>query len=79
MKLPIKKKYFDMIKSGEKTVEYRDAHITFVCEETGEQLKKEIDDVQLVLQDSIPEEFQHRNLFDDSVIIAFTLSEDEII
>ena len=38
MKLPIKKKYFDLIKSGEKIVEYRDAHITFICEETKEEL-----------------------------------------
>ena len=38
MKLPIKKEHFDRIKTGEKRREYRDAHITFVCEETGERL-----------------------------------------
>jgi len=38
MKLPIKQRYFDKIKSGEKKIEFRDAHITFVCEETGETL-----------------------------------------
>lgn len=74
MKLPIRKEYFDMIKSGKKIYEYRDAHITFICEETGEQLRKEVEDVQMVLQDSIPEEFQHRNLFDDAVIMRFKLS-----
>jgi len=37
MKLPIKKEYFELIKRGGKMIEYRDAHITFVCEETGEQ------------------------------------------
>ena len=42
MKLPIKKKYFDMIKNGKKELEYRDSHITFVCEETKETLRKEI-------------------------------------
>ena len=42
MKLPIKKVYFDQIKEGKKTVEYRDAHITFVCEETGETLRKDV-------------------------------------
>lgn len=42
MKLPIKKKFFDQIKSGNKELEFRDAHITFVCEETGEQLRKEV-------------------------------------
>lgn len=43
MKLPIKKKYFDMIKSGEKDFELRDAHITFICEETGEKITKTIE------------------------------------
>lgn len=42
MKLPIKKKYFDLIKQGKKQVEFRAAHITFVCEETGEELRKEV-------------------------------------
>jgi len=40
MKLPIKKIYFDMIKSGAKKREFRDAHITFINEETGETLVK---------------------------------------
>jgi len=42
MKLPIKKEYFDLIKSGKKKMEFRDAHITFICEETGETMRKEI-------------------------------------
>ena len=42
MKLPIKKKYFNLIKSGKKVIEFRDAHITFVCEETGETLRKDV-------------------------------------
>lgn len=42
MKLPIKKVYFDQIREGMKTSEYRDAHITFICEETGETLRKNI-------------------------------------
>ena len=42
MKLPIKKKYFDKIKAGDKFLEYRDAHITFICQETGETLRKEV-------------------------------------
>jgi peptide subunit release factor 1 (eRF1) len=33
MKLSIKKKYFDEIKAGKKKIDFRDAHITFVCEE----------------------------------------------
>lgn len=38
MKLPIKRKYWDKIESGEKDFELRDAHITFVDCETGEYL-----------------------------------------
>jgi hypothetical protein len=47
MKLPIKKKYFDLIKEGKKTFELRDAHITFICEETGETLRKDIESVNI--------------------------------
>ena len=47
MKLPIKKKYFDEIKSGKKRLEYRDAHITFICEETGEKIMKKVYGVSL--------------------------------
>lgn len=47
MKLPIKKKYFDMIKNGDKDIEFRDAHITFVCIEDGEELRKDIREVEL--------------------------------
>jgi hypothetical protein len=75
MKLPIKKEYFDAIKNGSKTLDYRDAHITFVCEETGRAMRKEVVDVHMVLQDSIPEKYQHNNLFDDDKIIKFVLGE----
>jgi len=34
MKLPIRKVYFDQNQAGKKKVEFRDAHITFVCIET---------------------------------------------
>ena len=43
MKLPIKKKYFEQILNGTKTIDFRDAHITFICEETGREIKKEIE------------------------------------
>lgn len=42
MKLSIKKKYFDEIKAGKKKIDFRDAHITFICEETGEKLIKNV-------------------------------------
>ena len=74
MKLPIKKEYFDLIKSGKKKLEFRDAHITFVCEETGETLKKYVKAVDLcpksiiVCATGLPDK-----LFDDEKIITFTL------
>lgn len=42
MKLKIKEKWFNEIKAGKKKLDYRDDHITFVCEETGEELRKKI-------------------------------------
>ena len=42
MKLPIKKIYFDQIKLGIKTREFREAHITFICEETGRKLRRKV-------------------------------------
>lgn len=71
MKLPIKKEYFDKIKEGEKIIEYRDAHITFVCEETKEELRKEIDNVMIVSRKFLDREIRY--MFDDKQIIAFKL------
>ena len=42
MKLPIKDKFFREIKEGKKSFEIRDAHITFVNEDTKEELRKNI-------------------------------------
>lgn len=42
MKLPIKKTWFDKIKNGDKHNEIRDAHLTLVCEETGETLRVDV-------------------------------------
>lgn len=68
MKLPIKKKYFNRIKSGSKIVEYRDAHITFVCEETGETLRKEVVGVRLI-KNLKP----IKNILEDTTLIKFKL------
>jgi len=72
MKLPIKKEYFDAIKNGSKKFEYRDAHITFVCEETGRTMRKEVVDVSMVLVETVPDMFPHV-LFDDERVIRFAL------
>lgn len=77
MRLPIKKKYFDLIKSGEKDLEWRDAHITFVCEETGEKLRKEIVSALITKKDKIDwEGFTKKELtelFEDESLIGFAL------
>jgi uncharacterized radical SAM superfamily protein len=74
MKLPIRKEFFEAIKAGKKIVEWRDAHITFVCEETGERLQKDVVAVDLVKRDDLPDELQESGLFEDDDIIAFELN-----
>lgn len=77
MKLPIKKEFFNMIKLGKKRFEYRDAHITFVCEGTGEQLRKEVKGVDIIpidiFKDSKRREQVDMSLFDDKLLIEFEL------
>lgn len=80
MKLPIKKKYFDMIKNGEKNIEWRDAHITFICEETGETLQKKIKSAQVIEKESywhwdVPEMTyeEWEEMFTDDFVIGFEL------
>ena len=78
MKLPIKKKWFDLIKKGEKNLEFRDAHITFICEETGEKLRKEITSAIIVDKSIIKfEEGLTKKdldeLFEDDKLIRFAL------
>lgn len=65
MKLPIKKKYFDEIKSGYKIHEYRDAHVTFVCEETGETLVRNVKSAKVIKR--------HPRLFPDVLEDDFVL------
>lgn len=72
MKLPIKKEDFDAIKLGNKPFEWRDAHITFVCEETGETLRKSIVHVALV---KLPKEIRDLDLFEDDRQIVFGLGD----
>lgn len=78
MKLPIKRKYFDQIKKGEKIFEFRDAHATFVAEDNGETLTVPIMDVKIVHVDSLsgisPEE--KKELFTDKRILRFWLGDN---
>jgi len=82
MKLLIKKKYFDQIRQGKKKIEFRDAHITFVAEETGETLKKDVIGVSILPRKATELHFQHRisndafnKLFDDNSQIWFYLED----
>lgn len=77
MKLPIKKEYFDQIKAGEKKVEYRDAHITFVCEETGETLKKKISYATTIPYLWLDDDLKESGLFEDEDILMLGLEEDD--
>jgi len=74
MKLPVKKEFFDKINSSDKIAEYRDAHITFICEETGDQVVRKIVDVQMMPRFSLPPELRDRkDLFTDDYQIVFIL------
>ena len=75
MKLITLKKYFDKIKAGEKKIDYRDAHLTFVCEETGETIKKNVISVKIVDKAELPDELKESSIFDDEKVIAFELEE----
>ena len=78
MKLQIKKKYFDLIKSGKKEFEYRDAHITFICEETGETLRKEITGVNIIpLENFKNEDKDFFKCFEDDIVVSFKLGDKE--
>ena len=70
MKLLIKKKYFDNIKSGKKTFELSDAHITLVCISSGEELRKEVNDVSIDFSANFP---QFKDVLEDERVIVFDL------
>jgi len=71
MKLPIKKKWFDLIKKGEKPVEFRDAHITFICEETGETLQLKVKDAGVIEKELVPADA--RGVMEDDKVLWFHL------
>jgi hypothetical protein len=74
MKLTIKKKWFDLIKKGKKDFEVRDAHLTLICEETGETLRKEIIGVDFLPLDSFTgQEEDFFECFEDENVILFKL------
>lgn len=78
MKLKTKPKYFNQIKSGRKLVDYRDAHITFIDEESGRKCIRDVVDVKLFKRADLPVGLRDNLiLFTDDVFIAFTLSKEK--
>lgn len=76
MKLPIRKEFFDKIVSGKKTIEFRDAHISFVCETTGAVVVKKVIGINIIPRLSLPSEYQDLNdVFTDDTQIAFILGD----
>ena len=59
---------------GKKDFEYRDAHITFVDEKTGEELIKRVEGVSLVLKEFAADATGEYGLFEDDKIIKYKLS-----
>jgi len=76
MKMKTKPKYFRKIKSGEKLVDYRDAHITFINEETGGKYIRKVVGVRLMPFSELPVDLQKSTLFGDDMIIAFELEKE---
>jgi len=75
MKLPIKRVFFEEIKAGRKSVEFRDAHLTLICEETGEELCIEVDGVSLIPFSRLPIQVRVAGVVEDKNIIQFNLGE----
>jgi len=74
MKLPIKKKYFDLIKSGKKDVELRDAHLTLICEETEEKITINVIDVWMMDKfDSRLRKYYKEGILNDDKVVVFRL------
>jgi len=69
MKLPIKENYFNEIKIGLKNFEFRDAHITFVCEKTGEEMRVNVKSAFVLPR---PDDF-HPDVLEDKKMIVFEL------
>lgn len=79
MKLQIDKKYFDQIRNRDKRLEYRDAHITFICNQTGETIRADVIGVELQhfgdtkAQLSPIDDKEFKRMFTDKQQIVFRL------
>lgn len=83
MKLWISDKYFKRIQNKEKNIDWRDAHITFINEDTKEEMKIDVeavvladkkDDKSFILNSVDAEDFK---FFDDDKLMGFALKRNE--
>jgi len=80
MKLMIRRKFFDQIRKGKKTIDFRDAHITFECERTGRRLRANVTTIYLSSREKTKHDIkgvtekEFEKIFDDEWQIAFVLS-----
>lgn len=77
MKMPVKHIYFLAIESGKKLIDYRDAHMTSVDEDTGRKCVRDIIDVYMMDRKDLPDDLKNSLMFGDSRIVAFVLSEEK--
>lgn len=80
MKLKAKPEYFKAIKSGKKLVDYREAHSTFINEETGEKVCRDIEDVKMIRRSELPDDLRENTVIfgdGDEWIVCFTLSKEK--
>lgn len=73
MKLPIKRKYFDQIKNGDKTEEIRDAHLTLIAEDDGEELVVEVENCLVLSKLCLSPELKESGMFTDDSQIYFRI------
>ena len=75
MKLQINHEYFEQIKTGNKLIEYRDAHITFIDEETKEQIQIHVQDCFVTKSKGLNPNI--KQLFTDDKVIGFILKSNK--
>jgi len=73
MRLYIKDEYFEAIRNGEKKIEYREAHITFVNEKTGELLKVPVIKTRLITRLELPHKLKGKDFLQGKHLMAFDI------
>lgn len=73
MRLYIKDEYFEAIRSGEKKIDFREAHITFANKDTKELLDVPIIKAYLITHEELPKNLQNKAYLKGKWFIAFDL------